>query len=1072
MALGPRYRAPPAFAPPAFPTLAMPNFRRLTAALLLAGGGAAAQAPDPAEWQNPQLVEQHKEPARASFQLYERPADVAADDYARSPWYQSLNGPWKFNYVARPADRPLDFFQPSFDDAGWPTITVPSNWEIQGFGIPIYTNITYPFPKNQPYIDPSNNAVGTYRRRFTVPAGWEGREVLLHFGSISGCAFVYVNGQRVGLSKVAKSPAEFDITGYLRPGDNQLAVQVVRWHDGSYLEDQDFWRLSGLDRDVYLTSLPPHTIWDFFAHADLDSSYKNGWFRAEVTLRRFASAPAAQLTVEVLDAGGKTVLRRQQGVGAASAAGLQTVQLGGTVPGVRPWSAEVPTLYQCRLTLADAQGNVLGITGCKLGFRKVEIKNAQLLVNGQPVEVHGVNRHEMEPTTGRVVTEAGMRRDLALMKQFNINAVRTSHYPNAERWYQLCDELGFYLVDEANIESHAYGAEFQSWFDKSQHPAYRPEWVAAHRDRINRLVERDKNHPSVIIWSMGNECGNGPVFHEAYAWLKQRDPSRPVQFEQAGEDADTDLVCPMYPGMGSMKKYAEATDKTRPYIMCEYAHSMGNGQGNFQEYWDLIRAYPHMQGGFIWDWVDQGILARTPDGRPYFAYGGDLGGQFLQNDENGCADGLVASDRTPHPGLYEVKKVYQDIRFAAAQPATGRLTVRNGFAFKTLADYAFRWEVLRNGTVLKTGVMAVGNLGPRQQKEVQVALPPLRPAAGAEYVLNVIAQTKTAAPLLPAGHEVAREQFQLTPAASYFAAAPTLAGTLQVQRDGDKLTFTAGDVRGEFNTKQGRLTDYRLRDQRVVGSFPEPYFWRAPTDNDFGNNLPQNLGVWRTAHAQRQVQRVGVGEQSAAGLPITVDYLLTDIGVPYTVAYLISPDGAVRVTASIELKDKQLPELPRFGMRLEVPRRFNQLRYYGRGPWENYSDRNTAALLGTYQDTVARAFPGTYIRPQEYGYHTDVRWLSLTDATGLGLRVEGRQPLGFSALPFRAEDLDPGLSKKQQHPTDLKPHGQTFVQIDLKQRGVGGDNSWGALPHDQYRLLDKQYAYSYTLRLVGGAALK
>jgi beta-galactosidase len=1047
----------------------MSDFRLPLAALLLSTGLAAAQAPDPAEWQNPQLTQQGQETPRASFQLYAQPADVAANDPARSPWHQSLNGTWKFNYVARPADRPLDFFQPSFNDAAWRPIQVPGNWEVQGFGIPIYTNITYPFPRNQPFIDASNNPVGTYRRSFAVPAAWAGKQVLLHFGAISGCAFVYVNGQRVGLSKAAKSPAEFDITKYLKPGDNQLAVQVMRWHDGSYLEDQDFWRLSGLDRDVYLSALPTHTIWDFFAHADLDPTYKNGQFAAEVTLRSFAGAPAARLTAEVLDASGKVVLRQQQAVAAPAGAGTQEIKLSGSISKVRAWSAEMPNLYQLRLTLTDNAGKVLAATGSKIGFRKVEIKNAQLLVNGVPVEVHGVNRHELEPTTGRVVTEAGMRRDLELMKQHNINAIRSCHYPDDERWLALCDELGFYLVDEANIETHGYGAELQGWFDKTKHPAYLPEWKAAHRDRISRLVERDKNHPSVIIWSMGNECGNGPVFHEAYTWLKQRDPSRPVSFEQAGEDVDTDIVAPMYPGMESMRRYAEATDKKRPYIMCEYSHAMGNSSGNFQEYWDLIRAHPHMQGGFIWDWVDQGLATKTPDGRPFFAYGGDFGGYHLQNDENFCANGLVAADRTPHPGLYEVKKVYQDIRFEAAQPASGRLTVINWFSFKDLSDYTFQWELLRNGAVVKTGTFAVDKLGARQRKEVKLALPSMKPEAGAEYVLNVVAKTKTAAPLVPAGHEVAREQFVLTPATAYFAAAPAPAGTLDIKRDGDKLTFTAGDVRGEFNTKQGRLTDYRRGEQRMPGSFPEPYFWRAPTDNDFGSGMPERLGVWRTAHAARRVQRVAVGEQTSAGLPITVEYLLADIGVPYTVAYLVQPDGAVQVTASIDLKDKTLPELPRFGMRMEVPRRYDQLRYYGRGPWENYSDRNTAAFMGTYQDSVRRSFPGTYIRPQEYGYHTDTRWLTLTDAAGQGLRVEAAgQPICFSALPYRTEDLDPGLSKKQQHPTDLKAHQQTWLHLDLAQRGVGGDNSWGALPHDQYRLLAKQYSYSYTLRLVGG----
>ncbi|UOQ99368.1 DUF4981 domain-containing protein [Hymenobacter sp. 5317J-9] len=1044
-------------------------FRLLTLSWLLAAGAAAAQTV-PQEWERPEVVDQHKEKAHASFMVYERPADVAANDYARSPWYQSLNGAWKFSYVARPDLRPAGFERPGYDDAAWSTLAVPSNWELQGFGLPIYTNLVYPFPRNAPFIDGRDNPVGSYRRRFTVPAAWAGREVLLTFGSISGYAVVYVNGQRVGMSKVAKSPAEFDITKYLQPGENTLAVQVTRWHDGSYLEDQDFWRVSGLDRDVYLYSLPQHTIWDFFAHADLDPSYRNGRFSVDVTLRNFAAAaPApARLTVEVLDANGKTVLRQQQpvpsGVGNAGTAATQTVQLAGTVKNVRPWSAEIPTLYQCRLTLADAQGKPLAITGCRIGFRKVEIKNAQLLLNGVPLEVHGVNRHEWEPTTGRAVTEAGMRRDLQLMKQFNINAVRTSHYPNDERWYRLCDELGFYLVDEANIETHGYGAELQGRFDKSKHPAYRPEWAPAHRDRIDRLVERDKNHPSVIIWSMGNECGNGPVFHDAYTWLKQRDPSRPVSFEQAGEDVDTDIVAPMYPGMGSMKKYADATDKTRPYIMCEYSHAMGNSNGNFQEYWDLIRSKPHLQGGFIWDWVDQGLRAEHY-GLPYFAYGGDLGGYNRQNDENFCANGLVAADRTPHPGLWEVKKVYQDIRFSAAQPATGRITVFNGFAFRPLDNYDFRWELLKNGAVAKTGTFGL-KLAAGRQQEMKLPLPALAAAPGTEYVLNVVALTKSAAPLVPAGHEVAREQFRLTPEAAYFEHPADTAGELQIKREGNKLTFSAGGVSGEFDTALGRLSNYRRGETLVIAQYPEPYFWRAPTDNDFGSGMPQRLGVWRTAHAARKVQRVTVGEQSAAGLPIQVDYLLTDIAVYYSVAYLIRPDGAVQVTAGIDLTGRDLPELPRFGMRLELLGQYQALAYYGRGPWENYQDRNTASFLGVYRDSVARQYANTYIRPQEGGYHTDTRWLTLTNAAGQGLRIEGAQPLSFSALDVRAEELDPGLSKKQQHTTDVKRHDRVFLSVDLKQRGVGGDNSWGAQPHDAYRLLDKQYRYTYTLRLI------
>ena len=1039
-------------------------FRYLSCLALLLAGPLAAQ-PTPQEWENPLLFEQNKERPHASFMVYDRAADAGADDYARSPYYQSLNGTWKFNYVGRPADKPGEAFaQAAFDDAAWKPIPVPSNWEMQGFGVPIYTNITYPFPRNPPFIDGRDNPVGSYRRTFTVPAGWAGREVLLRFGSITGYAVVWVNGQRVGMTKAAKSPAEFDVTRYLHAGANQLAVQVTRWHDGSYLEDQDFWRLTGIERDVYLWALPKHTIWDFFVKADLDATYRQGRFSADVALRDFDGAVPAgsRLTVEVQDAQGRTVLRQQQPV----AAGAPSVAFSGPVKNVRPWSAEQPYLYQCLLTLADAQGRPLAVTGTKIGFRKIELKNAQLLVNGVAVEVHGVNRHEHDEITGHVISEASMRRDIELMKQFNINAVRTCHYPNAERWYRLCDEYGLYVVDEANIESHGMGDE--PWgFDKSQHPAYLPQWAPAHRDRIERLLERDKNHPSVILWSMGNECGNGPIFHDMYQWLKQRDPGRLVTFEQAGGDWDTDIVAPMYPGLDSLRRYAAATANKRPLIMCEYAHAMGNSTGNFQEYWDVIRSSPRLQGGFVWDWVDQGMKQTDAAGRPWWAYGGDLGGYNRQNDENFCANGLVAADRTPHPGLWEVKKSYQDIRFSAAQPATGRLTVRNGFSFNSLDNYAFRWELLKNGAPLRAGTFAA-RLAAGQQQEVSLPLGPLPAAPGTEYVLNVFATTKAATAAVPAGHEVAREQFVLTPGAAYFARPAVAAEALQVTRTGDRLAFAAGEVSGEFNTKTGRLTRYQRRGQSVIDQFPEPYFWRAPTDNDFGNHMPERLGAWRTAHENRPVQRVAVGAQTAAGLPIEVDYLLADLGVPYTVKYLVEPDGAVQVTAAIDMTGKTLPELPRFGMRLELPGRFGQLAYYGRGPWENYADRNSAAFLGTYRDSVAHQFTTTYIRPQECGYRTDVRWLRLTDAAGQGLQIEGAQPLCFSALNTRTEFLDPGLTKKQQHLNDVRSFDFVCLQVDLKQRGVGGDNSWGALPHEPYRLLAKQYAYTYTLRLLGG----
>lgn len=1014
------------------------------------------------DWENPALYEVNKEAPHATFMLFDKADDVKADDYSRSPYYRLLNGQWKFAYVDKYADRVADFYRTNLDDAQWSQLPVPSNWELKGFGIPIYTNITYPHPRNPPFIGP-DNPVGTYRKTFTVPDHWDGREVLLHFGSITGCAFVYVNGHKVGMSKAAKTPAEFNITPYLQKGTNLLAVQVFRWHDGSYLEDQDFWRLSGIERDVYLYAVPKLTVWDFFLKGDLDAQYRNGLFSASIGLRQFAgnTLRAATVAVTLQDKTGKTVYTQQKTVN-LKADTLQTIEVSGTVSSPLKWSAESPDLYDCIITLKDADGKVLGVTGAKTGFRKVEIKDAQLMVNGVPVLVKGVNRHEHDDVEGHVPSRELMMKDIRLMKAFNINAVRTSHYPNDPLWLKLCDQYGLYLVDEANIETHGMGATFQNWFDESKHPAYLPEWAPAHMDRIRRMVERDKNHAAVIIWSLGNECGNGPVFHDAYKWIKQEDNTRVVQFEQAGEDWNTDIVCPMYPGMRSMKAYA-ASDKPRPYIMCEYSHAMGNSNGNFQEYWDVIAGSKRMQGGFIWDWVDQGIRTKDANGKTFWAYGGDLGGFYHQNDENGVADGMISSDRTPDPGAYEIKKGYQNVLFTAKDISKGVIGIENKFDFTNLSQYRFVWQLYRNGVSVKESEFAV-NLAPHQHTDVTLPLPVYKAAAGSEFFINVLAYTKTATEVLPAGHEIAREQFKQ--AGDYFAGTPQTTGTLTVTKGADKLSFSAGDIRGEFDLKQGRFTRYSGKGSRGLRGFPEPYFWRAPTDNDFGNGMPGNMGIWRNAHSNYEVKNITTGEQNSEGLTITVAYELTGIAVPYTIVYQVLNNGAVKVTASIDMTGRELPELPRFGMRMTLPGWYSQLRYYGRGPWENYSDRHDASLIGIYSGQVDSQYYAGYIRPQESGYKTEVRWLSLASEDGKALlHIEGVQPICFSAINHATEDLDPGLTKKQQHPTDLIPRKNVYLQIDLNQRGVGGDNSWGALPHEQYRLLDKKYTYSYIISL-------
>lgn len=1012
------------------------------------------------DWEKPSLVDLNKEAPRSSFILYDRKEDVFSGGMEKSTHYQSLNGNWKFSYTDRAKNRPLGFFEPDFTDATWSTLPVPSNWELHGFGLPIYTNIIYPFPRNPPFVG-EDNPVGSYRKTFTVPDTWSDKQVILHFGSITGCAFVYVNGVKVGISKAAKTAAEFNITPYLKKGENLLAVQVFRWHDGSYLEDQDFWRLTGIERDVFVYALPSLNIWDYFLHTDLDASYTDGTFKADVSLRQFKGNPIkeALLSVELKDQEGNIVFSQKNSI-KVSGDSIQEISFRGKLPHPLKWTAETPNLYQCLITLQHPSGEIISTTGSKIGFRKVEIKNAQLLVNGKKVMIHGVNRHEHDERLGHVPTRDLMIKDIQLMKQYNINAVRTAHYPNDLYWLQLCDEYGLYVVDEANVEIHGMGAVQQgNNLDTTRHPAYLPEWAPSIMDRIKRMVERDKNHSSVITWSMGNECGNGKVFHDAYLWMKQRDKSRPVQFEQAGEDWNTDIVCPMYPNIQDMKKYAKDLSKKRPYIMCEYAHAMGNSSGNFQEYFDIMNTSPHMQGGFIWDWVDQGLLQSNGFGKNYWAYGGDLGAGHLQNDENFCANGLVAADRSPHPGIYEVKKVYQNIIFKDKNWQNGVILVQNNFSFTSLSGYQFKWELVRNGRPMQSDTFSL-NLLPASVMEVKLNLPATDKRD--EIMLNVYAVTKMASALIPAGHEVAREQFGGS-AKQFFAQNRIPEGNLKVNKTANLINFSAGTVSGSFNYKLGKFIAYQVNNKPVVTGFPEPYFWRAPTDNDFGNQMPQKLGFWRNAHNLLQLDSVKIQDQNKDGLVIDCFYKMNAVEIPYTISYQLLNNGAIKITASIDLQHKKIPEMPRFGMRLTLPRSYEFIDFYGRGPWENYSDRNTASFVGIYEQKAADQFTKNYIRPQENGYKTDIRWVQFYGANQPGLTITGLQPICFSALPYTAEDLDPGVTKKQQHPSDLNERKFLSVHIDLAQRGLGGDNSWGAYPHAPYLLTDNNYSYSYII---------
>jgi beta-galactosidase len=1031
------------------------------------------------EWENPLKIDRNKLEGRSDFVLFESASKALGQKRESSSLYKSLNGKWKFNLVKHPSQRPVDFYKVNLEDDAWNEITVPSNWELEGYDIPIYTNVVYPFPKNPPHIGyPSEkkasngevlnlntkegeeeiyNPVGSYRKTFTVPETWTDKEVILHFGSISGYARIFVNGNEVGMTKAAKTPAEFNITSALRKGENLLAVQVFRWHDGSYLEDQDFWRLSGIERDVHLQALPKTTLWDYFIKSGLTNNYKDGNLVVDVKLQEFDKGGTVkpQVKFTLLDAGGREIYSETKQVSKHQ----KEVQLKKIIPSVEKWSAEYPHLYTYTITLLDKKGEEVVALAGRTGFREIEIKNAQLMINGEPLTLKGVNLHEHHPVKGHVPDHQINVKDIELMQKNNINAIRMSHYPHDTGIYDLADEYGMYVVDEANIETHGMGAEHQGGFDKTVHPAFLEEWAPAHLDRMKRMVEFNKNHPSIIIWSLGNESGNGPVFFDGYDWIKERDTTRPVQFEQAGQERNTDIVAPMYPGLDYMRSYAADESKTRPFIMCEYSHAMGNSSGNFQEYWDIIQSSDHMQGGFIWDWVDQGLQAETEDGRKFWAYGGDLGGGHLYNDGNFNANGLVSADRTPHPALHEVKKVHQNIKFEKQENA---IRIKNDFNFTNLNEFDFQWELLGDGEVVKTGKFNA-EVAPNDSKEVKIELPE---AGDKENFLNIYAYSKNARALVPAGHEVAREQFRLSKN-DFFESEDITSGQLQIKRDGKKMAFSTAMVEGVFNTGTGNFEIYKLKglNKAPISQFPEPFFWRAPTDNDYGNRMPERLKAWKEATYNSEVTNVEMGKKTKAGQPITVTYHLAGVDVPFLVNYLIENNGNIQVTATLN-SEKDLPEIPRFGMRMILEGNFEHLEYYGRGPWENYSDRNTSAFLGIHKDKVANQFTWEYIRPQEAGYKTDVRWVSLKDNSGSGIKITGGQPLGFSALNISTENLDAGERKTGRHPVDLEVQDKVFLHIDYKQRGLGGDNSWGAFPHEPYRLENDSYEYSFSISLI------
>lgn len=1024
---------------------------------VMLSGGLFAQnnAPD---WENPEVFAVNREATRATSLPYPNEELAKTDRYAASPFYQLLDGNWKFFWVPKVAQVPEGFWKEDYNISDWKEIPVPGNWEFNGYGVPVYVSAGFGFVAKPPHIDPDDSPVGAYRHQFTIPQSWEGRKVFLHFEGGTNAMYVWVNGQKVGYTQNAKSPAEFDITPYIRKGNNTLACQVFKFSDGKYLEDQDMWHLGGIHRSVYLYSTAQTRILDFFAHPDLDKNYNNGLLDLDITLKNYTSSNQSQtLTATLLDKAGRKVLTRSQRV-TIPAGDITEFTLSGNVSSPLKWTAETPNLYTLLLTLKDASGAVVESTSHKIGFRKIEITDGQLFVNGKKVFFKGVNLHEFDTRNGNVVSREVMMRNLQLMKELNINAVRTSHYPQPPLWYKLCDEYGIYLVDEANIESHGlgYGPDNVSNF---------PEWQAQHMDRMKSLVERDKNHASVIFWSLGNEASNGKAFFDLYDWAKERDKSRPVQYEQAYQkDRNTDIICHMYPSWANMTRDA-AKDLGRPYIMCEYAHAMGNSMGNFQEYWDLMRSSKNMQGGFIWEWYNHGFPAHDEQGRFYWAYGGDLNGYNRMSSGNFCMDGIVSPDQQYLPHTYIVKKVHQDILFKAKDLNRGIITVINDFKFTDITshDYDFKWFLLKNGEQSAEGTFTV-DVKADSRKDITLNLPALEQKPGTEYFLQVYAYRKQATELLPAGFESAKEEFAFD-TNNYFVEKDRN-GSLQIDKQEETVVVKSGDIAYEFATVDGRsLINVTHEGNRVFRELPSLNFWRAPNDNDFGSREHYLLRIWDAACYNHIFRFKGSEEKSNGGITLKYEVKLQGIEAKVDMAYTVNKDGSLTVDAHYQALSDELPEMMRFGMIMSLPNDVNDFTWYGRGPYENYVDRNDDTFMGVWNGKVhEQAFP--YYRPQELGNKTDVRWATLKRADGKGVRVTGPQPLAVTAINYKPEDLDPGTTKKQQHWSDLVPRKATVLYVDLFQRGVGGLNSWRDKPLDQYRYHDKEYRYSYTLEII------
>lgn len=1024
----------------------------LCLAMLSMSSGALAQSES--RWQNVNINQQNREPRRANFFAFENLEKAQSFDKKKSANYLSMEGMWKFNFVKDHNKRPANFFALKYDDSQWKDFPVPGLFELNGYGDATYKNIGYAwatqFDPNPPYISELNNYTGSYRRTFELPKDWKGKDVYFHVGSATSNLTLWVNGKYVGYSEDSKVAAEFNISKYLKPGKNLIAMQVMRWCDGSYFEDQDFWRLTGIAREVYLYARPKLHAADIRLNAALENNYQDGVLNYKVSLK----GGKTDVAITLCDKDGKQI---------AQATGAQGVI---KVPKVNAWTAETPYLYKAYITLKNKQG-ATEVIPQKVGFRNVEIKNAQLLVNGQPVLVKGADRHEMDPDGGYVVSLERMIQDIKIMKQLNINAVRTSHYPCDPRWYDLCDEYGIYITAEANLESHGMGYEEKSL-------AKFPEYIVPHIERNEGNVKPLINHPSVIVWSLGNECGYGVNFEKAYDWVKACDKTRPAQYERGGYDSKTDIYCPMYIGYEESESYCKSNG-TKPYIQCEYAHAMGNSEGGFKEYWDLIRKYPKYQGGYIWDFVDQGLRDKSPiTGKEIFTYGGDYG-RYPGSDYNFNCNGIIAPNRRLNPHAYEIQYVLQNVWIKDFDAENGSFNVYNENFFKNIDDLSLTATLFANGVKLTTvAIPDTKGIAPQATKLVKSeALKSAIEKAEAEHAteeitINFAFASDGSQPLVDKGQVMARQQIVLNGYEFDKVDAPANTGSkIEVEETNSYVKVSAERMSVTIGKKTGMI-DYLDVDGEPMLKFREsmtPEFWRAPTDNDYGASLQKKMRVWK--NPQMNLKSFDKSE-SKDSVVLTANFEMPEVKAELMLRYRINAAGEVAVTEKMTTdKEAKVADLFRYGMQLQMPASFSKLEYYGRGPEENYIDRHSSAFIGKYEANVKDEYY-PYVRPQESGNHTDIRYFSIFNpTTGKGITFEGYAPMECSAIPYLVEDLDAGIEKEHawgQHSGDLVEKGLVQLHIQQRQFGLGCIDSWGSSPMEKYRMHYQDRCFSFVIK--------